>query len=188
MRRKDREMNRAFGEQIIDKAPYGVLSAVTSEGTPYALPLSIARRGANLYFHSARAGKKVEVYRDATPVEVVFVGHVAVPELYSAEELAEMEQDTSRALELTRRVFTTEYESAIAKGMIYEVTERAEMIEALCLICQKYTPTKMALFPSAVEAGLPKVRIYRIEIQSLTAKRKRYDSLGEELKYGRKEL
>lgn len=45
MRRKDREMSREFGLEVIDRAAYGVLSVVDSDGAPYALPLSIVRDG-----------------------------------------------------------------------------------------------------------------------------------------------
>ncbi|MDD7438856.1 MAG: pyridoxamine 5'-phosphate oxidase family protein [Bacteroidales bacterium] len=187
MRRKDREMPSEWGKQVIDKAQFGVVSVVTQEGLPYTLPLSIVRDGDTLYFHSARDGRKVEVYCDGMPVQAVFVGDVKVPELYSAEELEEMRGDNARALELTHRVFTTEYESAIVQGRIFEVTTDQEREHAFRLICQKFTPDKMALFSSAYKSGGSKTRVYAINIDTITAKRKRYDSSGEEMKFGRLE-
>ena len=53
MRRKDREMSAEFGLSVIDKAQFGVLSLVNMENEVYSLPLSIARDGDRLYFHSA---------------------------------------------------------------------------------------------------------------------------------------
>ena len=55
MRRKDREMSAEFGLSVIDKAQFGVLSLVNMENEVYSLPLSIARDGDRLYFHSATA-------------------------------------------------------------------------------------------------------------------------------------
>ena len=60
MRRKDREMDRVFAFNIIDKSEYGVLSMLDDEGEPYGLPLSLVRYGDLLYFHSAKLGKKVD--------------------------------------------------------------------------------------------------------------------------------
>ena len=185
MRRKDREMSRSFGEDLIDLAPYGILSTVAPEGLPYALPLSIVRVGDALYFHSARAGCKVEVLRAGLPVQVVFVGHVKVPQLYSRQELDAIREDEHRASELTRRVFTTEYESAIAHGTLYEVTDDQEKEYALQALCAKYTPDTLDLVPAALRAGMSKTRIYRIDIESITAKRKKYDTRGEEMIYQR---
>ena len=56
MRRKDREMNAEFGLEVIDRAEFGVLSLVDPQGEVYSVPLSIARDGSQLYFHSARSG------------------------------------------------------------------------------------------------------------------------------------
>lgn len=176
-----------WGKEIIDTAQYGVLSVATDEGLPYALPLSIVRDGDKLYFHSAREGQKVDNYINGMPAQVVFVGEVKVPELYTKQELEEMRTDESRALELTRRVFTTEYESAIAHGKLYEVIDEEEKKRALRLICEKFTPNKMSLFASAYKAGGSKTRIYRIEITDITAKRKKYDAKGIEMKFGRME-
>ena len=175
MRRKDREMSRSFGEDLIDLAPYGILSTVAPEGLPYALPLSIVRVGDALYFHSARAGCKVEVLRAGLPVQVVFVGHVKVPQLYSRQELDAIREDEHRASELTRRVFTTDY----------EVTDDQEKEYSLQALCAKYTPDKLDLVPAALRAGMSKTRIYRIDIESITAKRKKYDTRGEEMIYQR---
>lgn len=51
MRRRDREMNREFGLEVIDKSIYGVLSIVADDNEPYSIPLSIVRDGNKLYFH-----------------------------------------------------------------------------------------------------------------------------------------
>lgn len=187
MRRKDREMNREFGLKVIDKARYGVVSMIDEDGEPYGLPLSIVRDGDKLYFHSAMAGKKVKTFEKDPRVSVAFVGDVKVPENYSKEELDEMVQDKSKAVLLISRVFTTEFESTIVRGNVEKVEENDEKINALRLICEKYTETKMDYFSTAIEAGLKRVNVYRIEIDELTAKRKKYDEEGEEMKWGRME-
>ena len=56
MRRKDREMDKDFGLEVIDKSKYGVISLVDNNNMPYSVPLSIVRDGDMLYFHSATVG------------------------------------------------------------------------------------------------------------------------------------
>lgn len=53
------------------------------------------------------------------------------------------------------------------------------------LICEKYIPTKMDYFDLAIKAGLKRTNVYKIEIEEIKAKRKKYDINGEEMKCGR---
>lgn len=187
MRRIDREMGVEFGLYVIDKARFGVLSCVTGEGLPYAIPLSIARAGNVLYFHSAKLGTKVDLLQDGTRVCIVFVGDVVVPELYSVEELEDMVKDKRTAAELTRRVFTTQYESTIVKGTVRRVVDEAEFKEGLRVVSEKFVPTKMPYFEAAYEAGKPITYVYAIDMDEITAKRKKYDKHGVEMKFQREE-
>lgn len=183
MRRKDREMDQEFARLVIDKSRFGVLSINDDEGpSPYSIPLSIIRNEDRLYFHSARDGKKVELFAQNHGVRVVFVGDVHVPELYTVQELDAMVKDPEKTVQLIKSVFTTEYESAIVEGRISEVTDEGEKALALRLICEKYTPDKMAYFEHALKAGAKYTRIYQIQIASMTAKRKKYDRTGIEMK------
>lgn len=187
MRRKDREMSREFGVEVIDKSRYGIISMIDENNEPYEIPLSIVRDGNNLYFHSAKDGKKVKIFDKSPIVSVAFVGEAKIPENFSKEELDEIAKDKSKAAVLISKVFTTEYESAIVKGKIRLVNNEEERIKAMKLICEKYTPTKMDYFHLAIESGLKLVNVYTIEINEITAKRKKYDINGEEMKWGRME-
>ena len=185
MRRKDREMDRDFGLSVIDDAAYGTLAMVDSETGPYCLPLSIVRDGNTLYFHSAKEGQKVEILKNNPQVCISFVGRVQVPDNYTDEELDEIVKDERKIVHLISKVFTTEFESAIVKGRVEVVLEKEEQVHAMRLICEKYTPTKMKYFDRAIEAGLGRAQVYKIEIDQITAKRKKYDQDGEEMKWGR---
>jgi len=182
MRRKDREMDREFGLGIIDKARYGVLSMLDEENGPYGVPLSLVREGGTLYFHSAKEGKKVSGLAKNPRVSAAFVGDTKIPENYTNEELDEILQDESQAALLTSKVFTTEFESAIVTGTARLVADEEEKLRALRLICQKYTPAKMAYFDLAAKAGINRAVVYAIEIEGITAKRKKYGPDGAELK------
>ena len=160
MRRKDREMGRDFGIQVIDNSTHGVLSIIDENNEPYGIPLSIVRDENNLYFHSASGGKKVKAFEKNSIVSVAFVGQIKIPENYSQEELDEIAKDKSKFSTLVSKVFTTEYESAIVKGQIQLVDNEDEKLKAMKLICQKYTPTKMDYFNAAIESGLKLVNMY----------------------------
>ena len=183
MRRKDREMNKEFGLQLIDKADFGVLS-MNDQDQPYSLPLSFARKGEKLYFHSAQVGRKVDFFKEEPFVTVVFVGEVKVPELYTKDQLDEIIQDEKKAIDLLRKVFTTEYESCIVHGRV-RLLKGPEEVEGHHIICEKFTPTKMDYFEAALKVGMKGTNTYAIDILKLTAKRKKYDHYGEEMKFGR---
>lgn len=182
MRRKDREMDETFALALIDRADFGVLSVNDLE-SPMSVPLSIVRDGEDLYFHSAREGRKVELFKEGTLATIVFVGHVEVPNLYSEEILEKSAQDESQFYKLISSVFTTEFESTIVTGPLFEVTADVDKEQALRLICQKYTPDKMRFFDLAIQSGMHRTRIYRLRIEHVSAKRKKYAKYGRELKF-----
>lgn len=185
MRRKDREMDKEFGIKIIDNSNYGIVSMIDDNNEPYGIPLSIVRDGNNLYFHSAKEGKKINILDRNANISIAFVGQTKIPENYSKEELDEIVKDKSKAVLLISSVFTTEYESAAVRGRVKPVEDEDEKIKAMRLICEKYTKTKMDYFNMAIDAGLKRTNVYRIEIEEITAKRKKYDIDGKEMKFGR---
>ena len=54
-------MDAAFALEVLDKAPYVTVSMTKPDGTPYGLPLSLARIDENtFYFHCALEGDKLD--------------------------------------------------------------------------------------------------------------------------------
>ncbi|WP_434310106.1 pyridoxamine 5'-phosphate oxidase family protein [Hominifimenecus sp. rT4P-3] len=151
MRRKDREMPAEFGEQVADKCEWAVLSMIEEDGAPYCVPLTIVRDGNAIYFHTAKQGQKIHALRKNPKVCLACVG------------------DTKRAA----HEFTTEYESAIIRGIAEEVTEDAEKIRALRLLCERHTPTNMGAFDGAIAGSLFRTGVWKIQIQEISAKRKK---------------
>lgn len=184
MRRKDREMDRAFGMNIIDQAEYGVVSMLDEE-EPYGLPLSIVRIGDSLYFHSAKEGRKVDALLRNPRVSIAFIGEKNIPENYTVDELEEMNNDPEKAIQFISSVFTTEFESVIVTGRVDTVEEEVEKIQVMRAVCEKYTPDKMKYFDTAIRAGLSRTNVYRVPIEDLSSKRKKYDDAGIEMKWAR---
>ena len=73
MRRKDRERDRAFAYDVIDRCEYGVAAMAGEGGAPYCVPLSLVRLGDALYFHCALEGTKLDCLRRSPRVCVSFV-------------------------------------------------------------------------------------------------------------------
>ncbi len=163
MRRKDREMPEEFGLHIADTCEYAVLSMVETDDAPYCIPITIVRDGKYIYFHSAKDGHKIDCLKAHAKVCIACVG------------------DTKRA----KDKFTTEYESAVIRGIATEVTEDSEKIEALRLLCLRHTPTNMDAFDDAIARSLNRTAVWKIDISEITGKRKKYDSQGKEMKFGR---
>jgi nitroimidazol reductase NimA-like FMN-containing flavoprotein (pyridoxamine 5'-phosphate oxidase superfamily) len=150
MRRKDRQTSRDFALSIVDKCLFAVMATVNDDGSPYCIPLSIARSGEWIYFHCAREGHKTDNLRGRNRVCLSCVGDTHIPE----------------------GKFTIEYESAIVFGTAQEVSLDEEKIHALRLICQRYTPANMAAFDEAIERSLAVTAIWKIHIDEISGKQK----------------
>lgn len=172
-------MKEEFGYEVIDASAYGVVSSFGEEMV--SIPLSIVRENRSLYFHCAVTGEKVSAFSSHPKVKAVFVSHAKVPQLFSKEEI-EKEVAEGHFSFLGLNVYTTEFSSAIAEGTITEVTDEREMRHALMLLCQKYTPDSLEWVDLAMEHGIKRLKIYRIDMEKLTAKRKMFDQSRRECK------
>ena len=57
MRRRDHEMSREFAEKILDECEWAVIAMLNAEGNPHCIPITIAREGDAIYFHSGKRRK-----------------------------------------------------------------------------------------------------------------------------------
>ncbi len=179
-------MDRDFGLGVIDNSPYAVLSLVDGNNRAYAVPISPARVGNVLYIHSAKEGHKIDLIKNNARVVLTFVGNVQVPAPIKEEDFIAAKDDNHLAV-LTSKHFTTEFESAIVVGSAVILEEDREKMEGLRAISQKYTPKNMSYFDVAAKASMDRTTVIKIEIKEITAKRKKYDKNGDEMKWGRME-
>ncbi len=177
-----------FAKKVIDESSYGTLALYDQErDRTYGVSLSIVRIGNRLYFHSAKAGYKLSLLKEGRQYGLSFVSYAKVPQAFSQDQLRALAQDPKKVALFLSRVFTTEFYSAHVFGKLYQVTDPLEIKEAMEALCKKYTGDKMEFFPLALEAGLPRMNVYGIEIQEIYGKRKKLDSQGQELKWQREE-
>ena len=151
MRRKERREDESFAFEVLDKADFAVISMIDEDGLPYCLPISAVRIGEKLYFHSAESGRKSEAMLNDPNVCLT-----AAIDVVSAEDK-----------------FTTYFKSAVVRGKAVKVTDDEEKITALKAICERFTPSNMVDFPNAIKMSLPRMAVWRIDIENATGKQKK---------------
>ena len=169
MRKASRQMDAAFALEVLDKAPYVTVSMTRPDGTPYGLPLSLARTDERtFYFHCALEGDKLDC-----------IAHCPTVFLSAVTKCAPTVGPKDGS-------FTLQYKSATAVGKAELVTDREEKIAALRAICQRFLPHHMDAFDDAIARSLERTAVVKITLtEPPVGKRKQYDKEGEEMKYGR---
>ena len=169
MRKKSREMDASWAQEVMDKAPYITVSMSDADGMPYSVPLSLARTDEKtFYFHCAMEGKKLDIL-SMNPQVCLSAVSKCKPTVGP--------KDGS---------FTLEFKSTIAFGKAEMVTDEAEKRKALRVICQRFLPNHMDAFDAAAERSISHTAVVRITLtEPPVGKRKQYDANGDEMKYGR---
>ena len=164
-------MDATFALEVLDKAPYVTVSFTRPDGSPYGVPLSLARTDDRIfYFHCALEGDKLDCIA-ANPTVALSAVTRCTPTVGP--------KDGS---------FTLQYKSAMAVGTAELVQGREEKIEALRAICQRFLPQHMDAFGDAIERSLERTAVVKITLTDPpTGKRKQYDREGVEMKWGRTE-
>lgn len=154
MRRADRERDRAFAYDVIDRCEYGTAAFSTGEDVPYCIPLSLVRVGDDLFFHCALQGRKLEFLRADPRICVCFVC------------------DTEPAYIFDKNNYTTFFKSAVVTGTAFEVTDPAQKAAALRALCEKLLPEYMDDFDQAVSRSLPATAVWGIHMETAVGKEK----------------
>lgn len=116
MRRKKQLLSQEDIGLVMDRGTNGVLACQGDEGYPYAVPVSYAYFNGKIYFHSAKAGHKVDsITRDP---KVSF---------------AVVDEDT-----IVSQEYTTYFRSAIAFGKA-RIVEGDEWYEGFKALVDKYS-------------------------------------------------
>jgi len=152
MRRADRERDRTFAYEVIDRCAYGTAAFFTRTEAPYCIPLSLVRVGDVLYFHCAFQGRKLELLRENPRVCVCFV------------------TDAQPAYLPEKNEYTTYYKSAVVEGAAFEVTDPDQKTAALRALCEKLTPDSMTGFDRAVERSLSGTAVWGIFMEQAVGK------------------
>lgn len=155
MRRSEKEIQRKDIDAVIRKALVCRL-AMAKDNIPYIIPLSFGYDGENIYIHTAKEGKKVDIFLENPDVCFEFENEV---------ELIRSERSACQ--------WSFSFQSIIGHGKIREIVTLLEKKKALGEIMNQYSSKKWNFIDSAVQS----VRVWRIEIISLTGKQSKDKSL-----------
>lgn len=147
MRKSSRQKSAEWALEVFDKAPFVTMSMVRPDGSPYGLPLNMARKDeTTFYFHCAHEGEKIDCMRHCPTISLSAVSRC------------------TPKFEEERCNFTEYYHSAVAVGKAEFVTDDEEKIEALRLLCEKFLPEYMEHFGEAITRSLDHTEVVRITL------------------------
>lgn len=151
MRRKEKEIHdHAVLDAVLHRARVCRLAMHGGE-FPYIVPMSFGYRNATLYFHSAGAGRKLELLQANNRVG------------FEAEEIAEVLPGAAACN------WTMRYRSVIGTGRVRFIEESAAKIEALRIIMAQYAPGEFAFSLAQVA----ETTVFAVDIEHVTGKESR---------------
>jgi len=149
MRRTDKEItDRKLIDSIIHKS-LACRIAICEDRMPYVVPLAFGYDGKNIYLHSAKEGKKIEILKGNPRICFEFAT--------DCEVIA-----TSKAC-----AFTMRYQSVIGFGAAHFLEDIEEKIAGLRIIMRQYTDKLVELTGD----DLKKITVIRVDIEQITGKR-----------------
>jgi nitroimidazol reductase NimA-like FMN-containing flavoprotein (pyridoxamine 5'-phosphate oxidase superfamily) len=147
MRRKDRQLSIQAANDLLAKGAVCHLG-LAAQGEPYLVTLNYGYRDSTLYFHCARAGKKLEMLQLNNRVCFTIVAETL---LVPAEKACD---------------FTMKYRSVVGYGTARIVDGHEEKCHALGIIMAQYAAGDFE-FP---EASLSATTVFAVDITSMSAK------------------
>lgn len=149
MRRKDREITDRSEIDAILRAGKVMHLALADNNMPFLVPVFYAYDGTALYFHSARAGTKIEILqRNNNVCFEITIDHGIVPSDQACD-------------------FEAQHRTVIGFGKAVFVTDAAEKLKGLDLIVAQFSDQKFE-YP---QANLDRTAVIRIDIASLKGKK-----------------
>lgn len=147
MRNKNQQLTDREARGLLEAGEYGILSLVSTDGTPRGIPLNYCVLDDSIFFHCAIEGEKIQCLEAHPTVSFCVVGHT----------------------EVLPEKFTTRYESCIVRGAATECFAQEKQYGLEGLI-RKYSPDVFHAGLSYIEEGAAETRVFSISIDSISAK------------------
>ena len=119
MSRKKQILSNKENIEILEKGTSGVLALLGDNEYPYAVPISYVYENSKVYFHSAKAGHKIDAIRKCSKASFCVIS-----------------QD-----EIVPEEYTTYFRSVIVFGKIRILEDKNEIRETIEKLAIKYYPT-----------------------------------------------
>ena len=147
MRRKKQLLSINDTVAVMERCTNGVLACIGDNDYPYAVPLSYVYFNDKIYFHSAKAGHKVEAIIKNPKVSFSVI-----------------DEDT-----IVSEEYTTYFRSVIAFGKARIVTEE-EWVDAFTALVEKYSGDQPKEEKQKEIKGCKQSHIIAIDIDHITGK------------------
>lgn len=147
MRRIKQLLSMEETETVMNRCTNGVLACLGDEGYPYAVPLSYVYFNGKIYFHSAKAGHKIDAIMK-----------------YPKVSFSVIDEDT-----VVSKEYTTYFRSVIAFGKA-RITEGNEYQEAFKALVEKYSGDQPEEAKQNEISRCSQAYIVAIDIEHITGK------------------
>lgn len=147
MRRGKQLLSMEDTAAVMGRCTNGVLACLGDEDYPYAVPLSYVYFKEKIYFHSAKAGHKIDAIMKNPKVSFSVI-----------------DEDT-----IVSEEYTTYFRSVIAFGKA-RIVEDAERLEAFQALVEKYSADQPEEAKHKEIAGCTRAYIIAIDIDHITGK------------------
>ncbi|PLX71356.1 MAG: pyridoxamine 5'-phosphate oxidase family protein [Denitrovibrio sp.] len=148
MRREEKLLGEIADINDILKKGEVIRIAMVDKGEPYLVPMSFGVREGVIYLHCAKEGRKIDVLRAHSRVSF------------------EVSCDTKLVKENQSCGWTYHFRSVIGTGDVVFVKDKAEKLEGLQAIMEKYGSDENVFPDKAVDATM----VLRIDIDEMTGK------------------
>ena len=150
MRRTDRQLPDEAAMKVLETGSHGVLAMADGNDGVYAIPLNYAVVGRTAYFHGALEGKKTELAKRRPKATLVCV----------------------TADDILAEKFTTQYESAIADGVLRIVSDEDERVEGFRALIRRYSPDFIEKGYAYIERAKGETMLFALDIENVYGKRR----------------
>ncbi len=147
MRRSKQSLSLEDTVAVMDRCTNGVLACFGDEDYPYAVPLSYVYFKEKIYFHSAKAGHKIDAIMKNPKVSFSVVDEDKV----------------------VSEKYTTYFRSVIAFGKA-RIVEGKERLDAFNALVEKYSGDQPEESKHKEIVGCSKAHIIAIDIEHITGK------------------
>ena len=148
MRRKRQLLSAAETIAMLQSCTSGVRAVHGDDDYPYSVPLSFAYEDGKLFFHSAKAGHKIDAIERDEKVSFCVIA----------------------ADDVVQSTFTTHFRSAIVFGRARVVTDDGEKRHALECLVTKYSPDYLEAAGPEIDGDWKRVCVIELAIEHMTGK------------------
>lgn len=148
MRRKKQKLAEEECYAIIERSNVGVMGVIGDDGYPYTVPVNPFLMGDKLYFHSAKAGHKIDAIAKEPKVSFTFIDKDDVVE----------------------REFTTYFRSVQLFGKAYVVTDEEERQRAFRKLSERYCAGAMDRYDEIMAKEAKASLIVCVDIEHIAGK------------------